>query len=96
VLKQLMGQARALGLPAAVLTFEPLPREYFQPDAAPARLSTFRAKFQLLAALGLDKLVSLRFQSSLANMPAVDFVQHLFVDAMDARRIIIGDDQDSA
>jgi riboflavin kinase / FMN adenylyltransferase len=92
VLGQLQQHAQELGLPSVVLTFEPQPLEYFQPDSAPARLSSFRDKYLQLAAQGIDKLVCLRFQASLAKVPAKEFVQRLFVEAMGVKRIIIGDD----
>ena len=38
MLARLTTAARALGLPAAVMTFEPHPREFFTPAEAPARL----------------------------------------------------------
>ena len=66
ILKQLRDNAAELGLPSVVLTFEPQPREYFQGSEAPARLTPFREKFRLLAEQGIDKLVCLRFQESLA------------------------------
>ncbi len=92
VLAQLQHHARELGLPSVVLIFEPQPLEYFQPESAPTRLSNFREKFSLLAGEGIDKLVCLRFQASLAAVSAEEFVQRLFVEAMGIRRIIIGDD----
>lgn len=92
VLRQLRENAAELGLPSVVLTFEPQPREYFQGAAAPARLSRFREKYLLLAEQGIDRLVCMRFSESLANIAAEAFVQRLFVDAVNSRRIIIGDD----
>ena len=92
ILRQLRAHADELDVPAVLLTFEPQPREYFQHEGAPARLTPFREKFRLLEKQGVDKLVCLRFQQSLANMQAQDFVQKLFIDALGVRRIIIGDD----
>ncbi len=92
ILRQLGEHASELDVPAVVLTFEPQPREYFQAEAAPARLTPFREKFRLLAEQGVDKLVCLRFKESLAAMTAEDFVQQLFIDSMGIKRIIIGDD----
>jgi riboflavin kinase/FMN adenylyltransferase len=92
VIGQLREQAQALGLLSVVMTFEPQPLEYFQPEAAPARLTSFREKFMQLQAEGIDMLVCLRFQQSLAKVSAQDFVQRLFVQALGMKRIIIGDD----
>lgn len=92
VLGQLQQHARELGLPSLVMIFEPQPLEYFQPESAPARLTSFREKFSLLAAQGIDKLVCLRFQESLAQVSAEEFVERLFIQALGMKRIIIGDD----
>ena len=44
MVERLLAAARARGLPAAVMTFEPHPREFFAPDQAPARLTALRDK----------------------------------------------------
>ena len=56
ILDVLRQASRDEGLPAAVLTFEPHPREYFAPAAAPARLMRLRDKAEALAAFGVDEL----------------------------------------
>jgi len=42
MLDRLVAKARELKLACSVLTFEPHPREFFTPSAAPARLSRLR------------------------------------------------------
>jgi len=44
-----------------VLTFEPHPREFFQPASAPARLTNLREKLNLLAAAGVERAFVCRF-----------------------------------
>jgi riboflavin kinase/FMN adenylyltransferase len=44
MLGRLSEAAEDLALPSAVLTFDPHPREFFAPGAAPPRLSTLRSK----------------------------------------------------
>lgn len=83
---------RALRLPAAVVTFEPHPREYFAPETAPARLMRLRDKAAMLAALGIDALRVLRFDAALAALDAGAFVERVLVGAMGAKRIVIGED----
>jgi riboflavin kinase/FMN adenylyltransferase len=46
-------RARALGVPAVALSFEPLPREFFAKDAKPPRLMLPRAKLDGLLFAGL-------------------------------------------
>ncbi|MDE1984713.1 MAG: bifunctional riboflavin kinase/FAD synthetase, partial [Gammaproteobacteria bacterium] len=75
VLKELAARARQLKLPATVVVFEPMPAEYLAPAAAPARLMTFREKFQALAECGVDRLLCLRFNAALAAMTAAEFIE---------------------
>ena len=53
-----------------MLSFEPLPREYFQPDDPPARLTNLRERWRLLAAQRLDRLCLLRFDAALRCLAA--------------------------
>lgn len=92
VLAELKRRALALGLPTVVVTFEPTPQEYFAPKAAPARLSCFKEKAQLLAAQGVDRLVLLRFSQTLAQTEPEDFISRLLVDGLAVRHLVVGDD----
>jgi riboflavin kinase/FMN adenylyltransferase len=75
-----------------VVVFEPLPREYFAPKQAPARLMSFREKFQALRDLGIDRLLRIRFTPTFRAMGAREFTHQIFVDGLGARYIIVGDD----
>ncbi len=92
VIRQLRAQADELNLPAVIMTFEPLPLEFFSPRAAPARLTDFREKMQMLEALSVDKVLCLRFNESLAGLSAGAFVKDLLIDGLGIRKIIVGDD----
>lgn len=83
---------RMARLPAAVLTFEPHPREFFAPESAPARLMRLRDKAAMLGLLGVDALQVLRFDAGLAALDAEAFVERILVGTMGARRIVIGED----
>ncbi len=93
VLHQLRQWGERLGLPTAVLLFEPLPREFFAPQQAPARLMNFREKFAALRALGIDRVLRARFTSELAHMGAERFVRSVFAEGLGARFVAMGDDQ---
>ncbi len=93
VLRQLQQTGRELGLPTAVVLFEPLPREFFAAHEAPARLMNFREKFAAIRALGIDRVLRVRFNQMLADMGAERFVRSVFVDGLGARFIAMGDDQ---
>lgn len=78
------------GLAAVALSFEPLPREFFAPQAAPARLTPARTRFELMAAAGMDAVGLLRFDARLAAMPAAAFVDQVLAGALAARHVVVG------
>lgn len=89
---QTLARARALDADAAVLTFEPLPREFFMGDAAPTRIASARDRVERLAALGVDLVGLLRFDAALASMSPQAFVEQLLVRRLGAREVRVGAD----
>jgi riboflavin kinase/FMN adenylyltransferase len=92
LLARLVAQARKLGLPAAVMSFEPHPREYFAPDTAPARLTSLREKLALIAAAGVDHAYICRFDARFAALTADEFLHRILLRGLAVRHLIIGDD----
>lgn len=80
------------GLDPAVVTFEPLPREWFDPKGAPARLYSARDKVLGLRRAGMDLIGLMRFNDRLARLEAEEFVERLLVGGLRARHVVIGDD----
>lgn len=79
-------------LRATVVTFEPLPREYFAPEQAPPRLYSLAQKLQALRSVGAEQVVVLPFNARLAATDADSFVQRLICADLKARAVVIGDD----
>ena len=92
MLERLRREALARGLPAAVMTFEPHPREFFAPDQAPARLSSLREKLEILCELGVDRVYVCRFTYDLARTPPETFVERVLVQGLAVRWLLVGDD----
>jgi riboflavin kinase/FMN adenylyltransferase len=92
LLAHLTGTARAQGLHAAVMTFEPHPREFFSPVTAPARLSTLREKLEAFAAAGVDEVYAMRFDAAFAALSAEAFMEKVLRHGLKVRHLIIGDD----
>lgn len=92
VLGQLAEKAALLNLPTTVISFEPLPREYFMGEKAPARLQRFRDKYLALSRFSVDRLLCLHFAAPLANLSADDFIQRLLVERLNVRYLVVGDD----
>jgi riboflavin kinase / FMN adenylyltransferase len=91
LIARLTAHAARLALPAVLLTFEPMPREYFAPNDPPARLTTLRERLPILADLGLAYTWLLRFGEGLRNLSAQGFAEFLARDVR-ARRIVVGHD----
>src|SRR5438034_487271 len=66
--ERLLESARGRALAAAVLTFEPLPPEFFAPAEAPARLTSLPEKLVLIAERGIDCAIVERFDRSFASL----------------------------
>ncbi len=99
LLKLLREHAQQHQTHACLLSFEPLPHEYFnhqQGKAGGGRLMNTREKIsvlqQLPAGLCPDQFLLLRFSEQLAEMSAADFIQQILVDALQIRALVIGDD----
>lgn len=84
--------ARQFSLPPTILTFEPHPREFFAPASAPARLTTFREKIELLAEAGVEQAMVCRFNALFAALTAEQFIEQVLVHGLQVRHVIIGDD----
>jgi riboflavin kinase/FMN adenylyltransferase len=85
-------RARELGVAATVLVFEPSSKEFIDPTGAPPRLTCWREKFQALAASGVDRLVTLRFDERVRQMSPQDFVDELMVRRLGTRHMVVGHD----
>ena len=92
MLSRLIEAAEDLDLPAAVMTFEPHPREFFAPNAAPPRLSTLRTKLDLFRAYGVHTVYVARFDAHLASLSAGEFVHDVLEGGLHARWVLVGDD----
>jgi riboflavin kinase/FMN adenylyltransferase len=85
-----MKRAKALGRPAAVMTFEPHPRAFFKPGEPLFRLTDEAAKLRLLASTGLDGAVVLTFDAALAKLTAEEFVSRILVERFAVGGAVIG------
>ncbi|MCD9087485.1 bifunctional riboflavin kinase/FAD synthetase [Stenotrophomonas sp. SY1] len=90
LVRHAVARARALGVPAVALAFEPLPREFFAKDNPPPRLMLARDKVAALRELDVDSVGLLRFDAKMAATSAEDFVRDMLVRRLGAREVWIG------
>ena len=90
LVRHAVGRAHVLGVDAAALSFEPLPREFFAAASPPPRLGPVRAKFEGLRGLGADVVGLLRFDARMAAMSPEAFVDAVLVQRLRAREVWVG------
>lgn len=92
MIARLREHARRLGVAAALVTFEPTPREYLDPANAPARLTRLRERLPLLARAGVERCIVLRFDEHLRSVRGAEFVERLLDRRLGARAVVVGHD----
>jgi riboflavin kinase / FMN adenylyltransferase len=89
--RHLLDMALASDRPGAVVTFEPHPRTYFQPDRPLFRLTPEPVKLAIFARLGLEGAFVRRFDQELAALTAAEFVD-LLAQELEISGVVIGHD----
>lgn len=93
VISHLAQLAKTYGLPSVLITFEPQPNEFFAHNSAiPARLMRWREKWLALAELELDYVLCLRFNQTMADLSAKDFIEKILVQRLKVAHVLVGDD----
>jgi len=92
VLARALDEARAAGVPALVLTFEPHPRSVFRPDVALPRITPAPMKARLFDLLGFDAVVEQGFTRAFADQTAEAFVEKILVEGLGIRQVVTGFD----
>ena len=89
--------ATRLGVEAAVMTFEPHPREFFARQAgdlskAPTRIANLRDKLQALDNAGVDRVIVEHFNAHFASMSPEEFVERVLVHGLHVKWLMVGED----
>lgn len=96
LLRLLSEKARGNNIPSTLMSFDPLPHEYFSKSKPAPRLTSARERYTLIAeldeSLRPDMLLILRFDDRLAQLSAEEFVSKVLVDALAVKAVVIGDD----
>ncbi len=87
-----LAAAAAPDAPLGVVTFDPHPRRFFQPDAAPFALMSFEAKARRLERLGVERLFALPFDADLAALTPAAFCEQALSEGLGLRHVTVGAD----
>lgn len=92
IIETLRERSDMLGVPTALMTFEPMPAALFAPDNPPQRLSSLREKMEDARVLGVDVFVRARFDRAFAQMLPEAFLDDLIAERLRAKAILVGED----
>ncbi|MCH5277805.1 MAG: riboflavin biosynthesis protein RibF [Desulfovibrionaceae bacterium] len=91
LIRHTVRRARAQGLKALAITFDPHPLAVLT-DSAPPALGSTRQRLDMLASLGVDVTLLLPFTRDLASVAAGDFCRSILSEALSAEALCIGHD----
>lgn len=92
IIRKVIEQAKQSNHQSCVILFEPHPKEVFMGTECPARITNFSEKYAQLEALGIDKLLVLRFNKNLCRMHADDFIKTVLIEQLRISHLVVGDD----
>lgn len=92
VFEEILRWGKTRQLPTAVMTFDPSPTEFLQPNHAPPRLTQLSQKIDILRSFSLDAVFVLKFDARLASTSPEDFILLILVQQLKVRHLVIGYD----
>lgn len=95
LIEALKAQSLVQQRPAVIVLFEPQPKEFLSPQAAPPRLSSWFEKWMALKPLFPDTegyLLTLHFDQNLAALSPEAFVHTILEEQLHTRCILVGED----
>ncbi len=91
VIRLALRKAKALATKCLVVTFDPLPQEYFSPGSCKPLLTT-RKKIEFLERMGVDAVVFLPFNRKLVCQSPRAFVRDILVNGLKVMAVCVGSD----
>ena len=91
LINHVISESRAKNLESAVITFEPHPKEFFQPKAAPKRVISLREKLEFFHSHKLDRAYVIRFDENFSNLKGNDFIE-ILKNKLLVEGLVVGDD----
>ena len=86
-----LGHREVIAGSDAVLTFDPHPLQVVRPEAAPKLLTSLDVKAELIAGLGVEEVVVIRFDERFAHQSPQDFIDQVLVERLGAELVSVGE-----
>lgn len=92
VLRTLVAEAQKRGLASVAVSFDPHPARVHNPGGDHTDIMGHDARQNIMGELGLDAYLLLTYTLDFAAQTPEEFVHSTFVEGLDARLVVIGDD----
>lgn len=83
--------ARARGVPAVLMTFDPHPMEVVFPGNHPAQLTTLTRRAELVEELGIDVFLVMPFTADFMKLTPDRYVHELLVERLHVVEVVVGE-----
>ncbi len=92
VIKKIINNSQSDNLKSAIMTFVPHPKIYFKKTNSNFNIITNNYKKNFLNSLGVENYIEYKFNKTLSNLDAVDFIEKILVKQLSVKKIVVGKD----
>ena len=90
--REVVRAAKRDNLVPTVVTFDPHPKEFFNPDFKLPCISTLRDRILEMKRCGIEQICILPFDKYLSGLSPQEFVQEILINQLDMQQVWVGDD----
>jgi riboflavin kinase/FMN adenylyltransferase len=90
LVERLRAQAKRVGGPSVVFTFDPHPVRILRPELCPPPLTWTERKAELLAELGVDEMIAYPTDDALLRLSPEEFFESIVRKSLDAQALVEG------
>ena len=90
IIRECVKVAKKKKLYSIVLTFEPHPKEYFNKQYKPFKLTSITSKIDEIKKLNINYFITLKFNNSLNHLSPENFIKNILIKNLKARNIVVG------
>lgn len=92
LIDETVARARALDAQSVVFTFDPSPKDFFNPHKRVYPLASLQRRIELIKSRGVDKVVIIPFNEMIAQLSGADFLREFILNRADVRALVLGQD----
>ena len=92
VIKKIIKNSQSDNLKSAIMTFVPHSKIYFKKTDGNFNIITNNYKKNFLNFLGVENYIEYKFNKTLSNLDAIDFIEKILVKQLSVKKIVVGKD----